>query len=164
MNHPPPEPAADAAADLAYMRRQLFSAQWRPFVSGLMTELFSNFEPAEAEGFLRQIGGRVAAETPLTKLGTLETLEAGMNQVLAQMSWGYVRLALVGAEIEIAHRAAPELGPEPATRAAWRAGFAAILEGLYTTWLQMQGGRHDMRARARQDASDAGAVTLSFGL
>lgn len=163
MNHLPLEPAADDS-DLNYMRQQLFSAQWRPFISGLMTELFSNFEPAEAAGFLRQIGGRVAAEASLPKLGTLEELEAGVNQVLAAMSWGYIRLALVGAEIEIVHRAAPELGPTQATRAAWRAGFGAILEGLYTTWLQMQGGRHDMRARAQQDAPDAAAVTLRFGL
>lgn len=165
MKQQPLEPNSEAAdQDLLYMREQLFSRQWRPFISSLMTELFSNFEVEEACGFLRQIGGRVAAETPLPKLGTLEELEAGANAALADMSWGYIRLALVGAEIEIVHRGHPELSPANAAGPAWRTGFAAILEGVYTTWLQMQGGRHDMRARAQTDAADPAAVVLRFGL
>lgn len=150
--------------DLLYMREQLFSRQWRPFVSSLMTELFSNFEVEEACGFLRQIGGRVAAEAPLLKSGTLEELEAAANVVLADMSWGYIRVELVGAEIEIVHRGYPDFSPTHPSSQAWRTGFSAILEGLYTTWLQMQGGRHDMRARAQADAADSSAVVLRFGL
>jgi hypothetical protein len=158
-------PLPDAGdPDLLYMREQLFSRQWRPFISSLVTELFSNFEVEEACGFLRQIGGRVAVETPLPKLGTLEELEAGANAVLAEMSWGYIHLSLVGAEIEIVHRAFPEFAPTHPARQAWRSGFSAILEGLYTTWLQMQGGRHDMRARALVEAADSSAVVLRFGL
>ncbi|CAN7148274.1 cellulose biosynthesis protein BcsD [Phenylobacterium sp. LjRoot219] len=157
------QPAAEDL-DLLYMREQLFSRQWRPFISSLMTELFSNFEVEEACGFLRQIGGGVAVETPLPKLGNLEELEAGANAALAEMSWGYVQLGLVGAEIEIVHRAHPEFGPAHPARQAWRTGFSAILEGLYTTWLQMQGGRHDMRARAQAEPADPSAVVLRFGL
>lgn len=165
MNQPSLEASSQAADhDLLYMREQLFSRQWRPFISSLMTELFSNFEVEEACGFLRQIGGRVAAETPLPKLGTLEELEVGANAALADMSWGYLHLALVGAEIEIVHRGYPDLSPANPVHQAWRTGFSAILEGLYTTWLQMQGGRHDMRARVDADASDGAAVVLRFGL
>lgn len=165
MKNPLPDAAPDAGHDdLLYMRERLFSSQWRPFISSLMTELFSNFETDEACGFLRQIGGRMAVETPLPKLGTLEELEAGANAALAGMNWGYIRLALVGAEIEIEHRAHPELSAGHPARQAWRAGFTAILEGLYTAWLQMQGGRHDMRARAVADAPDVSGVTLRFGL
>jgi hypothetical protein len=163
-NAPVDAAPATEESDLRYMRDRLFSDQWRPFMSSLMTELFSNFEVEEACGFLRQIGGRVAAETPLLKLGTLEELEAGVNSALAAMTWGYIRLDLTGAEIEIVHRAYPELGAAHPARQAWRTGFSAILEGLYTTWLQMQGGRHDMRARAQPEGPEAGVVTLRFGL
>ncbi len=159
------EAGADAGQDdLLYMREQLFSRQWRPFLSSLMTELFSNFAPEQACGFLRQIGGRLAIETPLPKLGTLEELETGANEALAGMSWGHIRLDLVGSEIEIVHRAFPVLSPGHPAHEAWSAGFSAILEGLYTAWLQMQGGRHDMRARVLSDGTDASAVTLRFGL
>jgi len=165
MQHSPREALPDVdESDALYMRERLFSRQWRPFMCSLMTELFSNFEVEEACGLLRQIGGRLAAETPLPKLGTLEELETGVNEALSAMNWGYIRLSLVGAEIEIVHRAYPDIGAAQPARQAWRAGFGAILEGLYTTWLQMQGGRHDMRARTRPEASETLAVTLRFGL
>ena len=158
------EPAPSADSDLFYMREQLFSPQWRPFMASLMAELFGGFDAAEASGFLRQIGARMGAEITLRKHGDLEELEAGINEKLAALAWGYARLDLVGAEIEITHRAFPDLGPAHPARPAWRSGFAAILEGLYTTWLQLQGGRHDMRAKARPDGAESAAVTLRFGL
>ena len=164
MDQTPVGPDAGDSGDLAFFREQLFSAQWRPFMASLMGELFDGFEAAEASGFLRQIGARVATETPLLKHGNLEELEGGMNDALAAMSWGYARLSLVGAEIEIVHRGFPDLSPAHAAHGAWRTGFAAILEGLYTAWLQLQGGRHDMRAKAAADAAEAQAVTLRFGL
>lgn len=152
------------AADLNYLRQQAFNPQWRAFIASLISELFGAFETAEASGFLRQIGARMATEAPLRKHRDLEELEAGMNAALGAMSWGYVRLELAGAEIAITHRAYPDLEPTHAARPAWRAGFAAILEGLYTTWLQLQGGRHDMTAKAEIGPVDAPAVTLRFGL
>jgi hypothetical protein len=158
------EPGGSGDNDLLYMREQLFSPQWRPFLASLMSELFGSFEPAEASGFLRQIGARMASEIPLGKHNDLEELEAGVNGALQALAWGYARLDLVGAEIEITHRAFPDLGPAHSARQAWRSGFAAILEGLYTTWLQLQGGRHDMRAKAVPDSAESAAVTLRFGL
>jgi hypothetical protein len=150
--------------DVAHLREQLFNPQWRPFMASLTAELFEAFEADEARGFLRQIGARMATEIPLRKHGDLEELEAGINAALAIMAWGYARLGLVGSEIEIVHRAYPDLNPAHRARTAWRAGFAAVLEGLYTTWLQLQGGRHDMSAKAAPDHIDAPAVTLRFGL
>src|SRR5262249_36859469 len=134
---PPPEaPIEPATADLAYMREQLFSPQWRPLMAALVLELFSNFESEEACGFLRQIGARMGTEIRLRKHRNLEELEAGVNEALGALTWGYARLTLVGGQIEIMHRAYPDLGQAHAARTAWRTGFSAILEGLYTTWLQ----------------------------
>jgi hypothetical protein len=155
---------AAEGGDVPFLREQLFSPQWRPFMASLTAELFEAFDPVEARGFLRQIGARMATEIPLRKHGNLEELEAGINAALTVMAWGYARLGLVGAEIEVTHHAYPDLNPAHASRASWRAGFAAILEGLYTAWLQLQGGRHDMSAKAAPESVEAAAVTLRFGL
>ena len=101
-NSPSPEtPVEPGQADMAYMREQLFSPQWRPFMASLMLELFGNFDTEEACGFLRQIGARMGAEIRLRKHRNLEELEAGVNEALAALSWGYARLNLSGSEIEI---------------------------------------------------------------
>lgn len=164
-NSPSPEtPVEPGQADMAYMREQLFSPQWRPFMASLMLELFGNFDTEEACGFLRQIGARMGAEIRLRKHRNLEELEAGVNEALAALSWGYARLNLSGSEIEIVHRAYPDLGQAHPARTAWRMGYAAILEGLYTTWLQLQGGGHNMRAKAAPEGTEAAAVTLYFGV
>lgn len=154
-------PSDDRGADLAYLSARAFGPQWRAFLDALAGELFENFAADEARGFFRQIGTRMARDVPLRPSTTLEDLEHSINAALGGLDWGYARLFLDDAAMIIVHRAYPGShradGPS-----AWTHAFAAVLEGLYTAWVQSQGGRPEMRAHVQEDAP-GDALVFKFG-
>ena len=152
----------DRDTDIAFLSEISFSPQWRSFMLAMASELFGNFQPEEARGFFRQIGARVAADRPLPRMATLQELERVVNESLVSMSWGYCSLGLHDNDIMIVHRAYPGMGIDGAAADVWRLGFAAVLEGVYTQWLQTQGGRSDMRAQALE-GSRPDALLFRFG-
>lgn len=158
-----PEPVkVTETSDLRYLAARQFSVQWRAVMLAMADELFENFSAEEAWGFYRQIGLRVSQSVVLPAVTTLDELEASLNAVLAEMDWGYVSLSLAETAIAIHHRAYPGQHLEDAS-GHWRRAFAALLEGVYTVWLQSQGGRPEMRATHREGASDE-VLEFSYGL
>jgi len=158
-----PEAAKVAdAADLSYLSARQFSPQWRAVLLAMADELFENFSAQEAWGFYRQIGLRVSRSVALPSVKTLEELQASLNVVLAEMDWGFVSLSLADSAIAIRHRAYPGQHLEDAS-GNWRRAFAAMLEGVYTVWLQSQGGRPEMTAKHRESGG-VDALEFSYGL
>jgi hypothetical protein len=149
-------------ADLRYLAARQFSVQWRAVMLAMADELFENFSAQEAWGFYRQIGLRVSRSVALPPVKTLDELEVSLNVVLAEMDWGYVSLSLADSAIAIRHRAYPGQYLEDAS-GHWRRAFCALLEGVYTVWLQSQGGRPEMTATHREGGSDD-ALEFSYGL
>lgn len=158
----PPEAPKTDTAELRYLADRQFSPQWRTVLMTMADELFENFSAEEAWGFYRQIGLRVSGEVALPTVKTLDELEGSLNTVLAQLDWGFVTLALDDSAISIRHRAYPGQHVADA-RGHWRRAFAALLEGVYTVWLQGQGGRPDMKATYRDTGGDE-ALDFSYGL
>jgi len=157
-----PEASKVVDAELRYLAARQFSPQWRAVLLAMADELFENFSAEEAWGFYRQIGLRVSREVALPTVKTLDELEASLNTVLAELDWGFVALSLGDGAISIRHRAYPGLLLED-PNGHWRRAFAAILEGVYTIWLQSQGGRPEMTATHRESGSDE-VLEFSYGL
>ena len=157
-----PEAAKAVDADLRYLAARQFSPQWRAVLLAMADELFENFSAQEAWGFYRQIGLRVSRDVALPPVKTLDELEASLNVVLAEMDWGFVSLSLADSAIAIQHRAYPGLHLDD-PNGHWRRAFTAILEGVYTIWLQSQGGRPEMTATHREGGSDD-VLEFSYGL
>lgn len=157
-----PEQSAMEATD-PYIQRHLMSGQWRDFLSALGGELFENFPEEEATGFFRALGRRLGRQLAQPKLATLQELEAAMNERLDEMRWGEVSLTLVDRDIHIRHRHLPELPLANPGHAHWRQGMLAVLEGLYTVWLQAQGASSDLQAEF-QNGSSSGVAEFRFGI
>jgi hypothetical protein len=147
--------------DLAYLSSQAFGHKWRILLEALAGELFENFSPDEARGFFRQIGARVARQIPLPQTATLVELDNAIGAAISNLGWGYSRLLFEDNVMLVFHRAYPG-AHESGTSAAWRNAFAALLEGLYTAWVQSQGGSPDLRAYVQEDALANGFV-FRFG-
>ncbi|USQ94551.1 cellulose biosynthesis protein BcsD [Caulobacter sp. RL271] len=158
----PPEAPKTDTAELRYLADRQFSPQWRTVLMTMADELFENFSAEEAWGFYRQIGLRVSGEVALPTVKTLEELEGSLNSALAVLDWGFVSLSLDHSAISIRHRAYPGQRVEDPS-GHWRRAFAALLEGVYTIWLQGQGGRADMKATYRDTGGDD-ALDFSYGL
>jgi len=123
----------------------------------------ANFQVEEARGFFRQIGIRVSQESALPTVATVQELEQVLNATLAELDWGYATLTVREGDIAIRHRAWPGQGLDHPAAGAWRRAFAALLEGVYTVWLQQQGGRADMAAKHNDDPS-GDVLEFSYGI
>lgn len=150
-------------AALAYLARRDVSPQWRGFLRALVETLDTSLERNTRNGLLRAVGGRLAQALPLSPAATLEELEARMNAALAELSWGYVSVALDEADrsLRLLHRAAPVVGAAGDEAGGW---FGTVLEGLYAAWLTaQQGGGAEGGPQLRLVQSEPGLVQLRYG-
>ncbi|SQI80149.1 cellulose synthase operon protein D [Klebsiella oxytoca] len=93
----------------------------------------------ESQPFLRQMGEVLADEHPLPESETLGQLETNMNALLSRFQWGFVSVEVNDEGLRLRHQALP-VSRDEARRIRWCNAFCAILEGLYSRWLQGQGG------------------------
>ncbi len=66
-------------------------------------------------------------------------LEANINRLLTHFHWGVVTIDVGEDGLRLRHQALP-VSRDEAGRVRWCNAFCAILEGLYSRWLQSQGG------------------------
>ncbi|WP_139610067.1 cellulose biosynthesis protein BcsD [Klebsiella variicola] len=66
-------------------------------------------------------------------------LEANINRLLTHFHWGVVTIDVGEDGLRLRHQALP-VSRDDAGRVRWCNAFCAILEGLYSRWLQSQGG------------------------
>ena len=62
-----------------------------------------------------------------------------MNALLSRFQWGFVSVEVNDEGLRLRHQALP-VSRDEARRIRWCNAFCAILEGLYSRWLQGQGG------------------------
>ncbi|WP_185856214.1 cellulose biosynthesis protein BcsD [Vreelandella populi] len=129
---------------VAYYANRHCSRQWSLFLELVFDELLSSAGQEGASGFLRHIGGRIAAELPIGECDTLEHLEKVINDILSQLDWGYVTIAADNQKMRICHIACPVPGSSPERIEASLLAMSMVLEELYKTWLQQQGGEVDV--------------------
>lgn len=149
-------------AMLAYLARREVSAQWRAFLRALLETLDGHLDRDTRNGLLRSVGARMGQSLPLPPMATLAELEARMNGALAELSWGYVALALDEADrsLRLTHHAAPAVPVAGDEAGGW---VGAVLEGLYATWLAAQQGSGAGGPQLRLVRCEPGLAQLRYG-
>ena len=112
---------------------------WLDLVSVLLEGMVANAGQAEAEAFLQNRGESLAARYPLPEARTVQDLEREINLQLARFNWGFVQLQPQDNALLLKHHALPA-GDNAQAVADWQSAFGAVLAGLYSGWLQGQGG------------------------
>lgn len=112
---------------------------WFDLVSVLFEGMIANAGQQEAEAFLHNMGESLAARYPLPAARTVQDLEREINLQLARFNWGFIQLQPQDNALLIKHHALP-VGDSLQPVADWQAALGAVLAGLFSGWLQGQGG------------------------
>ena len=124
---------------MAWFQQQQTPAGWFDLLLIMIDGMLNNAGELESQPFLRQMGEALADRYPLPESETVGQLEANINQLLSRFQWGVVSLEVGDDGLRLRHRALP-VSRDDARRVRWCNAFCAILEGLYSRWLQGQGG------------------------
>jgi hypothetical protein len=149
-------------APLAYLARRDVSMQWSGFLRALLDTLDAHLDRQSRDALLRAVGERFGAGMPLPTSETLASLETRMNEILASMTWGQVRLELDPQDraLLFIHTAAPCISTPADEDGAW---LGPVLEGLYSNWLTAQQGTESGPAMVRLSKLEPGLAVLRFG-
>lgn len=124
---------------LGYFQQQQTPPGWFDLLSVMIDGMVRNVGEAESLPFLRQMGEALADRVPLPPSATVGELEANINAQLAVFNWGFIDIETTEHGMAFRHQALP-VAREEAYQTRWCYAFCAILEGLYSRWLQNQGG------------------------
>ncbi|HAT7494667.1 TPA: cellulose synthase [Raoultella ornithinolytica] len=124
---------------MAWFQQQQTPAGWFDLLLIMIDGMLNNAGELESQPFLRQMGEALADRYPLPESETVGQLEANINQLLSRFQWGVVSVDVDDDGLRLRHRALP-VSRDDARRVRWCNAFCAILEGLYSRWLQGQGG------------------------
>ena len=124
---------------MAWFQQQQTPAGWFDLLLIMIDGMQNNAGELESQPFLRQMGEALADNYPLPESETVGQLEANINQLLSRFQWGVVSVEVGDDGLRLRHRALP-VSRDDARRVRWCNAFCAILEGLYSRWLQGQGG------------------------
>lgn len=124
---------------MAWFQQQQTPAGWFDLLLIMIDGMLNNAGELESQPFLRQMGEALADNYPLPESETVGQLEVNINQLLSRFQWGVVSVEVGDDGLRLRHRALP-VSRDDARRVRWCNAFCAILEGLYSRWLQGQGG------------------------
>ncbi|WP_434587093.1 cellulose biosynthesis protein BcsD [Klebsiella sp. R390] len=124
---------------MAWFQQQQTPAGWFDLLLIMVDGMLNNAGELESQPFLRQMGEMLADRYPLPESETVGQLEANINQWLSRFKWGVVSVDVGEDGLRLRHRALP-VSRDDTHRVRWCNAFCAILEGLYSRWLQGQGG------------------------
>jgi len=127
------------SALLSWFQHQQTPAGWFDLLTIMVDAMIDNAGEEESRPFLLQMGVTLAEKYPLPVAQTVGELEEHINQQLNLFGWGFVRMAVSHNAIVLHHQALP-LARDETQQARWCTAFSTILEGVYTQWIQSQGG------------------------
>jgi hypothetical protein len=156
-------PSASAPADdVSQSVRPTTAIGWREFLRGLAEELDAVAGPAGRDSLLHATGCRMARLLPLPAAASMQALEIEMNETLAAIGWGSVKLSLLEAErcLILSHTGLPRIGAAGDPPGQW---LAAALEGLYETWMAQQPSADASFTARRQGGLTGECVVLRYG-
>jgi len=106
---------------------------WRAFLRALVDQIDAGGVGAR-DALLRGAGRRMAITNPLPASTDTQALALEMNDRLASWGWGSVTLRVSDTErvLVITHTGLPGIGGAGDPPGTW---LAAVLEGLYESWL-----------------------------
>ena len=135
--------------------------QWRLFLRALAEEVDSLAGPEERDDLLRGVGHRMSRMAPLPEVETLEALEIEMNDALAALGWGEVRLVVDEASpaLRVVHTGLPRIGTVGTPPGQW---LGALLLGLYDGWFQQQPGAQPTLHTHREPGLGGATVIMRY--
>lgn len=156
-------PNVDTQTYLAYYTQHHCSPQWKRFLTLMFDELLTQADREGATGFLRHIGSRLAAEWPLGEYDTLEALERSVNDALRQLDWGWVAIRPQEKHLVIQHYAFPIPSTSETSLEQSFQAVSAVLEGVYSTWINEQGGSEKTPLRCVDTNVTLRSLTFHYG-
>ena len=134
---------------------------WRGFLRALADEVDGVSGNAARDALLRGVGRRMAHASPLPPAHDTLGLALEMNDRIAAWGWGSVNLRVSDTErvLVITHRGLPAIGGTGNPPGTW---LAAVLEGLYLTWLNALPGA-DRSFTIRRHHASSGYLALTYG-
>ncbi len=138
------------------------AVQWRGFVLALAHEVEAIMPPRSRDRLLRAVGQRMAQMRPIPATASMDALQIEMNEILAELGWGSVRLAAPDTErgMLLTHFGLPRIGAVGNPPGTW---LAAVLEGLYSGWMAAQPGSEPSLAVELQGPANADALVMRYG-
>lgn len=134
---------------LSYFQQQQTPPGWFDLLSVMVDGMVNNVGEAESQPFLRQMGVALAERFALPASETIGELEANINARLSEFNWGVIDIDASEEGLAFRHQALP-VSRDANNQMRWCYAFCAILEGLYSCWLQGQGGKsHIVFSRER---------------
>lgn len=123
--------------NLDYFAKQHCSVQWRAFLTAFAGELGQQIPVGELRTLMGRLGRSMARSGAMPQGNTMAELEASINQILFDMSWGWVALVEKNDGLYIEHHAAPLQQAFGDEALPWS---SAILEGMYAHWFSVISG------------------------
>jgi hypothetical protein len=140
---------------------QSCARQWRAFLAAMFVEFYELGDQKQLDALMTRVGVRFADSQPLPACQSLEDLEGMMNRVWEDIDWGRVRLDENGPFITISHVGFPLFDAEGTLS---RLFLGSVLQGVYTRWLQAQGGDTQLTARCvYRKAAATEPLELTYG-
>lgn len=137
------------------------TVMWRAFLRAMVDQIDGDSGVPARDALLRGIGRRMAATNPLPLATDTQALTMEMNDRLAGWHWGDVKLHLSDTErvLVITHTGLPWIGGTGEPPGTW---LAAVLEGLYETWLNALPNA-DQSLTTRRFRTTSEYVVLKYG-
>ena len=125
---------------LQYYQHQQTQSGWFSLIHVMIESMVANVGEAQSRSFLVQMGDSLGERFPLALAHTVGELEAQINARLAAFNWGYIDIDASEEGLSFRHQGLP-VSRDENSQTRWCYAFCAILEGLYSRWLQGQGGQ-----------------------
>ena len=125
---------------LHYYQHQQSQSGWFGLIHVMVETMVANVGEAQSRAFLVQMGDSLGERFPLALAHTVGELEAQINARLAAFNWGYIDIDASEEGLSFRHQGLP-VSRDENSQTRWCYAFCAILEGLYSRWLQGQGGQ-----------------------
>lgn len=135
---------------LAYLQSRIREGGVLPVLQGLGAVLADQVEPAQLRALVYLAGRDLGRRQPLGRCETLEDVERLANERIGALDWGWLRIEAGAADVHFVHGCAPLRSWFGDDSMSWS---GALLEGLYSEWLQSLGAGEQLDLRQVGGAS-----------
>lgn len=115
-----------------------------------MGEVLAAASAAQARGFYRSVGVRLAQAHPIPPMRDLRELEGAVNTIWAMLGLGYATISLDAQGVLIRHQDMPT-AIEGDAENNWARVAPSLLEGAYDGWLRAMGSPEALVTRIQSD-------------
>lgn len=125
--------------------------QWKQFLGALGAELDAQLDHDDLRRLMLRVGLRFADSFEVGQCATLDQFQLCVNQIWADLDWGWAEFVESDELIGIQHLCSPLRAAFGEVRAGWTPAF---LEGAYQRWFEILGIDASLRVRQVGEADE----------